>query len=73
MPYLTILIIGRFVVFFYRAAEFEDESALIWCGLSVADFRADMFCGWAGACWEFRSARLGLFAGITIFRILRKP
>lgn len=35
MPYLPIIIIIAFVIFFCRAAEFEDESAWIWGGLSL--------------------------------------
>jgi hypothetical protein len=71
MPYLTILIIAAFGAFFYRAAEFENESTLIWCGLSLA-ISALMFfwlhCGWLG----ISLGQVALFVGITIFRILRK-
>jgi len=71
MPYLSILIIAAFGAFFYRAAEFENESTLIWCGLSLA-ISALMFfwlhCGWLG----ISLGQVGLFVGITIFRILRK-
>ncbi len=35
MPYFTILVIAVFGAFYYRTAEFENESTLIWCGLSV--------------------------------------
>ncbi len=44
--YLTIFIIVAFVVFFCRAAESEDESPLIWGGLSVGDFCGGFF--WTG-------------------------
>jgi hypothetical protein len=71
MPYLPILIIVAFAIFFYRAAEFEDESTWIWCGLSVLISVLTIFWlhrGWLGII----SGQAGLFIGITIFRILRK-
>jgi hypothetical protein len=71
MPYLTILIIVAYAIFFCRAAEFEDESVLIWGGLSVA-ISAVTFL-WLGFSWLGISlGQIGLFVGITIFRILRK-
>jgi len=72
MPYFTILLAGLFGAFFYRAAEFENESSLLWCGLSVAISIVTMFFlhwGWLG----IMLGQVGLFAGITIFRIMRKP
>jgi hypothetical protein len=71
MPYLLILIIAAFVVFFCRAAESEDESPLIWGGLSAAISALLFFwlgCGWPG----ISLGQIGLFVGITIFRMLRK-
>jgi len=71
MPYLPILIIIAFAVFFCRAAEFEDESTWIWGGLSVVISAVTFFwlhCGWLGV----SLGQAGLFAGITIFRIWRK-
>jgi hypothetical protein len=71
MPYLPILIIICFAVFFHRAADFEDESTLIWCGLSVLISVLAFFwlgCGWLG----ISLGQVGLFVGITIVRILRK-
>ena len=72
MPYLPILIIIAYAVFFCRAAEFEDESTLIWGGLSVTISLLAFFllgCGWLG----ISIGQIGLFVGITIVRILRKP
>ena len=72
MPYLTILIIAAFAAFYYRAAEFENESTWIWCGLSVAISAVAflwLHCGWLG----ISLGQVGLFTGITIFRILRGP
>ena len=69
--YLTILTIVACAIFFCRAAEFEDESTLIWGGLSVTISLVALFwlgCGWLG----ILLGQAGLFAGITIFRILRK-
>jgi hypothetical protein len=71
MPYLTILIIIAFAVFFYRAAEFEDESVFIWCGLSVTiSFITFFWLGWGWLGCSFGQA--GLFVGITILRMFRK-
>jgi hypothetical protein len=72
MPYFSILIIAAFAIFFYRAAEFEDESTLIWCGLSMTISAVTFF--WLHWTWFGISlGQIGLFVGITIFRILRKP
>jgi hypothetical protein len=70
--YLMILIIVAYAIFFCRAAEFEDESVLIWGGLSVTiSIVAFLWlgCGWLG----ISIGQAGLFIGITIFRILQKP
>ena len=72
MPYFSILLIALFAAFFYRAAEFENESRLLWCGLSLVISLATMFYlhwGLLGAVL----GQVGLFAGITLFRIVRKP
>ncbi|MGA2800865.1 MAG: hypothetical protein ABSE97_00610 [Verrucomicrobiota bacterium] len=71
MPYFAILLIVVFAVFFYRAAEFEDESSLIWCGLSILISVATLFFlhwGWLGTIL----GQVGLFVGIGIFRVMRK-
>jgi len=72
MPYFTILLIGLCGAFFYRAAEFENESRLLWCGLSIVISLATMFFlhwGWLGIVF----GQVGLFVGITVFRMTRKP
>ncbi|HUZ07905.1 MAG TPA: hypothetical protein VMV89_10515 [Candidatus Paceibacterota bacterium] len=72
MFYLLLIIIIAYAVFFCRAAEFEDESPWIWGGMSVAVSAVAFFglgCGWLG----ISLGQAGLFVGITIFRILRKP
>jgi hypothetical protein len=72
MPYLPILIIICFAIFYHRAAEFENESTFIWSGLSVLISVLTIFWlhwGWLGIIF----GQAGLFTGITIVRILRKP
>jgi hypothetical protein len=71
MPYFAILLIVIFAIFFYRAAEFENESGLLWCGLSVlVSVVALFFCGWGWLGCLLSQA--GLFVGIGIFRMMRK-
>ena len=51
MPYFAILLIAVFAAFFYRAAEFENESRLLWCGLSIVISIATLLFfhwGWLG-------------------------
>lgn len=72
MPYLPIMMVIAFAVFYYRAAEAEKESNLLWCGLSVLISIATMCLlpwGWLG----ILLGQVGLFAGITIFRMMRRP
>ncbi|MGD0745570.1 MAG: hypothetical protein ABSA45_10480 [Verrucomicrobiota bacterium] len=72
MPYFSILLTALFAAFFYRAAEFENESRLLWCGLSIVISLASLFYlhwGLLGAVL----GQVGLFAGIMLFRIMRKP
>ena len=60
------------VIFFYRAAEFENESSLVWTGLSLVISVMTLFVwgwGWLGCLL----GQAGLLLGITIFRVLRKP
>jgi hypothetical protein len=70
MPYLPILMIVACAIFFHRAAEFENESSLVWTGLSVVISLMTLFVfrwGWLGCLL----GQAGLFLGITIFRMLR--
>jgi hypothetical protein len=71
MPYFTILIIAAFAAFYYRAAEFENESTLTWCGLSLAISMVMLLWLHAGWLWIILG-QTGLFVGITLVRILRK-
>jgi len=71
MPYLSILLIAVCAAFFYRAAEVENSPALLWGGLSVLLSVLALFFlhwGWLGALL----GQVGLFVGITIFRMMRK-
>jgi hypothetical protein len=72
IPYFAILLIVAFAIFFYRAANFENESGLLWCGLSVSISLLTLFFfgwGWLGCLL----GQAGLFVGIGIFRMMRKP
>jgi hypothetical protein len=67
---LVLLIV--MAVFFYRAAEFEDGPGLLWAALSAGIslvvwqvFRL----GWMGMVL----GQIGLFVGITFYRMRRKP
>jgi len=71
MPYFAILLIVVFAIFFYRAAEFEDESSLLWCGLSILISAATLFYFHWGLLGTLLG-QIGLFVGIGIFRVLRK-
>jgi len=72
MPYLTIVTVAVCATFYYRAAVFENENTLIWSGLSILISALVLFWlhwGWLGIVF----GQIGLYVGITIFRILRKP
>ena len=71
MPYFAILLVVVFAVFFHRAAEFENESGLLWSSLSVLVSVVVLFFlhwGWLGTIL----GQVGLFVGIGIFRVMRK-
>jgi len=72
MPYFSFLLIALFAAFFYRAAEFENESRLLWCGLSLVISLTTLFCFHWGLLGTVLG-QVGLFAGITLFRVARKP
>ncbi len=70
MPYLPISIIIAFAIFYHRAAEFENESTLLWSGLSVLISATTLFFfGWGFIGTLF--GQIGLLAGITFFRVWR--
>lgn len=71
IPYLPILVMVACAIFFYRAAESEDESTWVWCGLSILISVLAIFWrhwGWPGMI----AAQVALFVGVTLFRMLRK-
>ncbi len=71
MPYLPIVIMLGFAIFYYRAAEFENEPELVWSGLSVLISATTIFYFH----WGFFGAllgQIGLLAGIVFFRMWRE-
>ena len=71
MPYLLIVVIVVCAVFYHRVADFENESGLLWSGLSVLVSALVLFlfhAGWLGVLL----GQVGLFVGIGIFRVVRK-
>ena len=71
MPYFTIFLMAVSAAFFYRAAELENASSLLWCGLSLAISVAVLYflrLGWLGIIL----GQAALFVGITLFRVIRK-
>jgi hypothetical protein len=71
IPYLLIVVMLGFAIFFYRAAEAENESNFVWCGLSLLISALSIFWrhwGWLGIVM----AQLALFVSITLFRMRRK-
>jgi hypothetical protein len=71
MPYLLIVVIVVCAVFFHRVAEFENESSLLWSGLSVLVSTLVVFLFHAGSLGVLLG-QAGLFIGIGVFRVLRK-
>ena len=72
MPYLLIVVIVVSAVFFHSAAEFENESSLLWSGLSVLVSALVVFlfhAGWLG----ILLGQIGLLIGIGVFRMFRNP
>jgi uncharacterized membrane protein len=71
MPYLLIVVIVVCAVFFHRAAEFENESSLLWSGLSVLVSALVVFLFHAGSL-GILLGQAGLLIGIGVFRVVRK-
>jgi hypothetical protein len=71
IPYLLILVALAFAIFFYRAAELEDDPTWIWWALSLLISALTIF--WLHWSWlGIILSQLGLFLGIAVFRALRK-
>jgi hypothetical protein len=61
-----------FAIFFYRAGEYDDGSGIVWAALSVAI----SLVIWQWFRWGLLAmilGQVGLFVGIGVFRMLRKP
>jgi len=63
MPYLSILMMVACAIFFHRAASSENESSLVWTGLSVV-ISAITCSYFIGAGW-MPARQAGLLLGIT--------
>ena len=64
-----VLLLGC-AVLFYKAAELEGESEILWTGLSVGVFALT----WFGMHWSYPGNLMGqalLFAAITLHRVWR--
>lgn len=68
----SFIMLIAFAIFYYRAGEFEGSSGFVWCAASVAIsvviWRVFGW-GWFG----ILIGQIGLFVGITFFRMMRKP
>jgi hypothetical protein len=67
----TFVLLLACAIFYYRAGEFEGRSGVVWAGLSITlsllVWRI-FHWGWPG----ILLSQVGLFAGITVGRTLRK-
>jgi len=74
MPFysFTFILLVACAIFFYRAGEFDGSSGMLWAALSVAiSVVAWRVFGWG---WlAVLLAQIGIFVGITVFRMVRKP
>ena len=67
---INLLLLILCAVIFYKAAEMEDASGGLWAALSVGVYAVTWFVlGW-GFLLCFLG-QVGLFVGITIFKMLR--
>jgi len=61
-----------FAIFFYRAGVFDNGPALLWAALSVLI----SLLVWQGLRWGIVAmivGQVGLFVGIGVVRVMRKP
>jgi len=73
MPFYSIdlVLIVVFAIFFYRAGVFENAPGLLWAALSVVI----SFLIWQWLRWGLLGiilGQVGLFFGISVFRVIRK-
>ena len=71
MPYLEIAIAIAGAVFFYKAAEHENRSPVVWVGLSVLVSGGLIFGLRASALWV-GLAQVALLPLIALWRLLRE-
>jgi hypothetical protein len=68
----NFLLLVAFAVFFYRAGEFENCPGILWAAMSVAiSLLVWQWLGWG--LLAMIVGQVGLFAGIGVFRAMRKP
>jgi hypothetical protein len=66
MPYLSIVLTVVCAIFYYRAAEFENEPGILWCGLSVLISAVTLLFfkwGWLG----HLLGQVGFFSALQFF------
>lgn len=69
--YLSIVVIIASAVFFYKAAEFENTSTMVWTGLSVL-ISVLIWLVLGGGFVFLALGQVLLFVGITVYRMFRK-
>ncbi|MGD0651596.1 MAG: hypothetical protein ABSA97_10740 [Verrucomicrobiia bacterium] len=68
---LQFVVLLACAAFYYKAAQMEGSSGLLWSALSVVVFILTWIVlswGWLGCLLS----QVGLFAGITVVRVLRR-
>ncbi len=61
-----------YAVFFYKAGEYEGSSGIAWGALSVL-ISVAIWRWLHGGVFSMLLGQVALFAGITVFRSLKKP
>ena len=74
MPFYSFnfILMVVFAIFFYRAGIFDDGPALLWTAISVLI----SLLVWQGLRWGLMAmilGQVGLFVGIGVVRVMRKP
>ena len=67
----TFILLVVCAVFFYRAGDFEGASGVAWAGLSIL-ISLTIWLWLHGGILPVLLGQVGLFAGITIYRSLKK-
>jgi len=71
MPLYSLVLVA-FAIFFYRAGEFENCPGVLWAAVSVVI----SLLTWQWLRWGplgMILCQIGLFVGIGVFRVVRKP